>query len=125
MEIMQEYFFFLNALLGDVNASIFSPLIITTIQGPTEEELTGEPFFELWSGGHVHSALAVTVQQCGISPVAQQQRTNLHSVLGCCFMERSELPQIHGINTSSMLEREKAVRAQSMRTKHSDHSQNT
>ncbi len=69
-------------------------------------ELTGEPLFQLRSGGHVHGALAVTVEQGGVGPVAQQQGANLHSVLGRRFVQRSELPQVHGIHTGSMLQRE-------------------
>lgn len=68
--------------------------------------LTGEPLFELWSGSHVHGALAVAVEQGGVGPVAQQQGTHLHPVLGRRLVERSELPQVHGIHTGSMLHRE-------------------
>lgn len=85
--------------------------VCVCLQCYNERELTGEPFFKLWGGGHVHGALAVTVQQGGISPVAQQQRTDLHSVLGCCLVERSELPQVHGVHTGSVLQREQHIRA--------------
>lgn len=71
-----------------------------------QQELTGEPFFKLWRWGHVHCALAVTVEQGGVSPVAQQQGTDLHSVLGRCFVERSELPQVHSVHTGAVLQGE-------------------
>lgn len=82
--------------------------------GVTKGELTGEPLFKLWGRGHVHSALAVTVEQGGIGPVAQQQGTDFHAVLGRCLVERSELPQVHGIHTGAMLQREQHIRAQDM-----------
>lgn len=68
--------------------------------------LTGESFFELGGRGHVHGALAVTVEQGRVSAVAQQQGTHLHSVLGRRLVERSELPQVHRIHTGSVLQRD-------------------
>lgn len=65
--------------------------------------LTCKSLLQLGSGGHVHRALAVTVEQGRVSPVAQQQRANLHSVFRRGFVEGGELPQIHGVNTRSML----------------------
>lgn len=69
--------------------------------------LTGESLFELGRGGHVHRALAVTVDQRGIGPVAQQQGTNLHTVLGRCLVQGGELPQVHGVHTRAMLKTHK------------------
>lgn len=66
-------------------------------------ELTGEPLFEFGGGGQVHGALAVAVEQVGVGPVAQQQRTHLHAVLRGSLVERGELPQVHGVHTRSML----------------------
>lgn len=68
--------------------------------------LTGESFFELGGRGHVHGALAVAVEQGRVGAVAQQQGTHLHPVLGCRFVERSELPQVHRIHTGSVLQRD-------------------
>lgn len=68
--------------------------------------LTGESFFELGGRGHVHGALAVTVEQGRVGAVAQQQGTHLHSVLGRRLVERSELPQVHRIHTGSVLQRD-------------------
>lgn len=80
--------------------------IINVYTAESVRELTGEPLFKFWGGGHVHCALAVTVEQGGVRPVAQQQGTDLHSVLGRCFMEGSELPQVHGVHTGSVLQGE-------------------
>ena len=38
--------------------------------------------------------------------MAQQQGANLHPVLGRRLVERSELPQVHGVHTGSVLQRE-------------------
>lgn len=72
----------------------------------TVTELTGKPFFKLRGGGHVHGALAVTIQQGGVSAVAQQQGTDFNTVLWGCLVERGELPQVHGVHTGPMLHRE-------------------
>lgn len=45
----------------------------------------------------------MAVEQRWVGAVAQQQRADLHPVLGRCLMERGELPQVHRVDTGSML----------------------
>ncbi len=76
--------------------------------GDTEKQaacmsLTGESLFQFRCGRRIHRALAVAVEQCGISAVTQQQRTHLHSILTGRLVQRRELPQVHGVNARPVL----------------------
>lgn len=68
-------------------------------------KLTCEPLFEFWGRGHVHRALPVAVDQRWVSTMTQQQRTNFHTILGGSLVQRGELPEVHGINTRPMLQK--------------------
>lgn len=65
--------------------------------------LTGQAVFEEGSGCQVDGTLVVAVEKSGVSSMAQQQGTHLHTVLGCCLMQRCELPKICCVNTGTML----------------------
>lgn len=65
--------------------------------------LTGQAVFEEGSGCQVDGTLVVAVEKSGVSSVAQQQGTHLHTVLGCRLMQRCELPKIRRVNTGAML----------------------
>lgn len=45
----------------------------------------------------------MAVEQRGVGAVAQQQRADLHTVLGGRLVERGELPQVHRVDTRAML----------------------
>lgn len=45
----------------------------------------------------------MAVEQSRVGTVAQQQGADLHSVFRRCFVERGELPQVHGVHTCSVL----------------------
>uniref|UniRef100_A0A8C3M4D7 protein-tyrosine-phosphatase n=1 Tax=Geospiza parvula TaxID=87175 RepID=A0A8C3M4D7_GEOPR len=70
-------------------------------------EFIGQSLPELRRWSHVHGALAVAVDQGGIGAVAQQERADLHAVLGSSLVQRGELPQVHGIHTGTMLAQQK------------------
>lgn len=71
------------------------------------EALTGQSLPELRRWSHVHGALAVAVDQGGIGAVAQQERADLHAVLGSSLVQRGELPQVHGVHTGTVLAQQK------------------
>lgn len=45
----------------------------------------------------------MAVEQRGVGAVAQQQGADLHPVLGGRLVEGGELPQVHSVDTCSML----------------------
>lgn len=69
--------------------------------------LTRQPVFELCRWSHVHSALAMTVEEGGVGAMAQQQGAHLHPVLGRSLVQRRELPEVHGVHTGAVLQSEK------------------
>lgn len=71
------------------------------------ETLTGQPLPELRRWSHVNRALAMAVDQGGISTVAQQEGADLHTVLGSGLVQRGELPQVHSVHTGTMLAQQK------------------
>lgn len=69
--------------------------------------LTRQPVFELWSWSHVHSTLAMAVEEGGVRAMAQQQGAHLHPVLRRSLVQRRELPEVHGVHTGTVLQGEK------------------
>lgn len=72
---------------------------------PTSPTLTRQPLLQLGRRRHVHRALAVAVEQRGVGAVAQQQRADLHPVLGRRLVEGGELPEVHGVDAGPVLRR--------------------
>lgn len=54
----------------------------------------------------------MAVEQRGVGTVAQQQGTDLHSVLGRRLVQRSKLPQVHGVDAGAMLKEKQKTKDQ-------------
>ena len=67
-------------------------------------ELCRESLLQVPTGRHVDCRLGVAVEQGGVGPVREKERTDLSPGLAGRLVEWSELPQVHGVHVGPVLD---------------------